>query len=137
VSSYYQLGCHDALVKLGMKLTFNSPQEAAEHAKTRETVGDVTGFAGNIAGGLAGGAVGTAVGGPAGGLAGGLAAGYAGEKMLSAPATTLYDTAHDVKQRTGAQYNKTVGQLNAASGVPTGVRQARPVAQQQQQTRRF
>lgn len=119
-----------------MKLTFNSPQEAAAHAKTRGTIGDVTGFAGNIAGGLAGGAAGTAVGGPAGSLAGGLAGGYLGEKMLSAPATTLYDTAHDVKQRTGAQYNKTVGQLNAAAGIPTEVPQGRPVTQIQQ-GRRF
>jgi len=124
-TTYYQLGCYEALVKMGMQLTFNSPQEAAAHAKTRETIGDVTGFAGSLAGGLAGGAVGTAAGGPAGSLAGGLAGGYAGEKMLSMPATTAYDTAHDVKQRTGAQYNKTVGQLNAASGVPTGVPQGR------------
>jgi len=125
VSTYYQLGCHDALVKLGMQLTFNSPQEAAAHAKTRSTIGNVTGFAGNVAGGLAGGAAGSAVGGLPGGLAAGVAGGYAGEKMLSAPATTLYDAAHDVKQRTGATYNKTVGQLNAASGIPTGVPQGR------------
>lgn len=112
-------------MKLGMQLTFNSPQEAAAHAKTRGTIGDVTGFAGNVAGGLVGGAVGTA-GGLPGIAAGSLAGGYAGEKLLSAPATTLYDTVHDVKQRTGAQYNKTVGQLNAASGVPTGVAQGNP-----------
>jgi uncharacterized protein YcfJ len=130
VSTYYELGRHDALVKLGMQLTFNSPQEAAAHAKTRGTIGDVTGFAGNIAGGIAGGVVGSAAGGPAGSLAGGLAGGYAGQEMLSAPATTAYDAAHDVKQRTGATYNKTMGQLNAASGVPTGVPAARPVMPQ-------
>lgn len=131
MSTYYELGRHEALVKLGMKLTFNSPQEAAAHAKTRGTIGDVTGFAGSIGGGIAGGAAGTAMGGPAGGLAGGLAGGYAGEKLLSMPATTAYDAAHDVKQRTGATYNKTMGQLNAAAGVPTGVRQGRPIVQQQ------
>jgi len=127
---YYELGRYEALVKLGMKLTFNSPQEAAAHAKTRETIGDVTGFAGNIAGGALGGAVGTAAGGVPGSLAGGAVGGYLGEQALSAPATTLYDTAYDVKQRTGSTYNKTLGRLNAASRVPTSIRQGRPVVQQ-------
>lgn len=121
MSTYYQVGCRDALVKLGMKLNFNSPQEAAAHADTRSTIADTTGFVGNVAGGLAGGAAGSAVGGMPGSIAGGVAGGYAGEKLLSAPATTAYDAAHDVQQRTKSTYNRTLGGLNAAAGIPSAV----------------
>lgn len=116
-SSYPKL--HAKRNKLGMDLTFNSPQEAAQHAKTRETIGDVSGFAGNMVGGTAGGIAGAGMGGLPGSVAGGIAGGLIGEKAVSFPATTAYDTLHDVKQRTQGTYNNTVGGLNAASGIPT------------------
>ncbi len=110
------------LSKLGMQLNFDNPQQAAQHAQTRGTVGAVAGFGGSIAGGVAGGALGSAMGGPAGGIAGNVAGGYLGEQMTAKPAQLAYDVQHDVRQRTNAGYNNTMGQLNNAAGLPTGGR---------------
>jgi len=108
--------------KFGMQLNFNNPQEAAQHAGRRDTVGGVAGFAGGMVGGHLGGLAGTAVGGPIGAVAGGLAGSVAGEQLAAKPAQLAYDVQHDVKQRTGAQFNQTVGQLNQAAGLPAGRR---------------
>lgn len=101
-----------------MDLAFDSPQEAQAHLKRRGTIQSVTGFAGDVAGGLAGGTVGTAVGGPVGGFAGGMAGGMAASKLLSAPATTLYDMQHDTRYRGRRAHDKTLRTLNAAAATP-------------------
>jgi uncharacterized protein YcfJ len=115
---YYTLGCREALLKLGMQLTFSSPEQARQHYKTRGTIGDVAGFAGSLGGGLAGGALG-APGGPVGSIAGGLAGSAIGEKLLSFPATVGWDAVHDTRQRARSGYNKTLSRLNIAGGMPS------------------
>lgn len=119
---FYEMGRQVALTKLGMKLTFDNPQQAAAHAKTRGTIGDVAGFAGNVGGGLAGGALGGMVGGLPGNIAGGLGGSYIGEKALAFPAQTAYDAQHDVRQKYRATKNRALSRMNAAMGMPTGAR---------------
>jgi len=114
----YLTGKLNALIKLGMKLEFDNPQQQAQHMKTRGRIGAATGLVGNLAGSTIGGAAGTIAGGPVGSIAGGVAGGAAGEAITSAPFTTAYDAAHDVKQRAGKQYRTTLQQLNTAAGMP-------------------
>ncbi len=116
----YQAGRLRALEKLGMQLEFNSPQQAAQHAQTRGTIGKATGFAGNMVGGTAAGIAGTALGGPVGSIAGGIAGGELAEKAVAMPATTMYDMAHDIPQKAKKTYNQTLGRLNMAAGTPAG-----------------
>lgn len=118
----YVVGKAAALRKIGMDLTFNSPQAAKQHAETKQTISDVAGFGGSLAGGTAGGAIGTAVGGPVGSMAGGIGGSMIGEKAVSFPVQTAVDMSHDVGQRTNSAYNRAMSQMNAASGAPPGVR---------------
>jgi uncharacterized protein YcfJ len=117
----YTSGCYAAFRKLGMQLQFDSPAQAAAHQQTRDTVGGATGFVGDLAGSTLGGLIGSA-GGVTGTVGGSLAGGAIGGKLLSAPATTAVDAAHDVQQRTRSTYNQTLGQLNMAGGLPAGAR---------------
>ena len=117
------LGKQAALTKLGMQLTFNTPQEAQQHYSRRGTVGKVTGFAGDIAGGIAGGAAGGAVGGMPGGIAGGVAGGMAGERLLGGGATTMFDVMHDMPQKAQHTMEDTRAKLDTAAGLPSGVMQ--------------
>ena len=106
--------------KLGMQLEFNNQADADQHASRKETIGGVAGFAGNLAGSAVGTAAGTAMGGPAGGFAGEMAGGEIGEALTAKPAQLAYDVQHDIKQRSGARFNDTMGQLNQAAGMPAG-----------------
>ena len=118
-----QLGKQAALAKLGMQLTFDTPQEAQQHYSRRGTVGKVTGFAGDIGGGLLGGAAGGAVGGLPGGIAGSVAGGVAGEKLLGGGATTMFDVMHDLPQKARHTMEDTRAKLDTAAGLPSGVAQ--------------
>lgn len=118
----YTTGQRLALSKLGMQLTFNSPAQANEHAKNRNTVSQVAGVGGSVVGGLAGAAAGGAAGGPLGSVAGGIAGGEAGSKALAIPATTAYDAQHDARQKAQATRSSSLSRMNAAAGLPTGAR---------------
>lgn len=116
----YKLGSYSALVKLGIRLTFDDPGEAQRHYQRRNVVGKVTGAAGNVAGGVAGGAVGSGAG-PVGAIAGGVVGSELGQRALSAPATLAYDVAHDIPQKARSQYRSSLARMNAASGMPAGI----------------
>lgn len=114
----YLVGKRSALKKLGMKLTFDSPEAAQKHHKQRGQVGKALGTAGSVIGGTVGGTAGSAAG-PVGTVGGSLAGASIGEKALQAPATTMYDAGHDVQQRTKDTYNSSLARMNNAAGIPT------------------
>lgn len=120
-SYLYKLGSYSALIKLGIKLTFDDPGEAQQHYKRRNVISKVTGAAGNIGGGILGGAVGSAAMPIAGTLAGGIAGAELGQRVMSAPATLAYDVAHDVPQKARSQYRGSLSRMNAASGLPSSI----------------
>jgi hypothetical protein len=120
MTSHYHLGTTAACIKLGLQLTFNSAEEAEEHARLRRSLGETAGVAGNVAGGLLGGISGGSVGGAPGALAGGIAGAQLGGGAAAMPATTLLDVIHDVPQKTRRSYANSQSRLNAAAGMPTG-----------------
>jgi hypothetical protein len=114
----YVFGQKDALKKLGMKLTFDSPEAAQQHYKRIGPLGKASGTAGSLVGGIVGGTAGSAAGLP-GTVAGSIAGSYAGEKVMQAPVTTAYDAQHDVRQRTRDTYRSSLSKMNASAGMPT------------------
>lgn len=126
--SVYRAGNYAALVKLGLQLSFDSPEEAVHHAKNRKAVGQLAGAAGNVAGGIVGGTAGGALGSAAGaggtvaGTIGGSVAGsVAGQRVGSGLATLGYDVAHDVPQKAKSQYRSSLAKMHAGGGFPTGI----------------
>ena len=122
MTTYYHLGKEAACTKLGIRLTFDSAQDAQEHARSRRSLGNAAGVAGSVLGGVAGGMAGGSMGGVPGSLAGGVAGSELGGRLAAMPATTLMDVAHDIPYRARKQHARTEGQLNAAAGMPTGAR---------------
>ena len=118
ISRAYTVGCRQALRKLGMDLEFDNPEQAATHYGRRRVIGDVTGVAGTAGGGALGAIAGLRYAGAPGAAAGAAAGALLGNKLVSLPATTFYDTQHDVRQRTAKHYNQTRNLLNAAAGIP-------------------
>jgi len=116
----YQLGSQLALIKLGM-LTFNTPQDAADHYKQRKEYSIAGGVLGAVAGGMMGGGIGgRRFGVPGMAIGGALGAGtgfLGGERGTQ----HLYDVKHDVAQNAGAEMDRTQAQQNVAAGFPSGV----------------
>jgi hypothetical protein len=94
--------------KLGMDLQFGSQEEAQKHMRNRAL--------GGATGGVVGAGLGGMLAGKRFGLPGAIAGGVAGSLLGGAPGKLLADVAHDIPQRTGAMYDKSMHQMGAAGG---------------------
>lgn len=94
--------------KHGMDLQFNSQEEAQQHQRNRTL--------GGAAGGVVGAGLGGMLAGKRFGLPGAIAGGVAGSLLGGAPGKLLADVAHDIPQRTGAMYDKSMHRMGAAGG---------------------
>ena len=129
-NSIYSAGNYAALVKLGIQLSFESPYDAQEHYKRRNTASKVTGAIGNVAGGILGATAGLP-GGPAGSIAGSVIGGELAGRALGSAAALATDVAHDIPQKARSQYKSSLSRMNVAGGMPAGVGELPPGYPQQ------